>query len=66
MRDRVLITGITGFIGGHLAQRLLAEGRPVRGLARQPRRAAGLAELGAENNWRRFALDRLKDYPLRC
>ena len=32
----VLLTGITGFIAGHLAERLLAEGVPVRGTARRP------------------------------
>ena len=42
------ITGITGFIGGHLAARLLAEGISVRGLARRPDDASWLAELGAE------------------
>ena len=42
------ITGITGFIGGHLAERLLAEGMQVRGLARRPDDAAWLAEQGAE------------------
>ncbi len=45
---RTLITGVTGFIGSHLAQRLLAEGMAVRGLARRPEDAAGLAEQGAE------------------
>ena len=37
-------TGITGFIGGHLAERLLAEGQQVRGLARRPDDAAWLAD----------------------
>ena len=32
----ILLTGITGFIAGHLAERLLAEGMPVRGTARRP------------------------------
>lgn len=45
---RVLITGITGFIGGHLAERLLAQGVVVRGLARRPDAAAWLARQGAE------------------
>jgi len=31
-----LITGATGFIAGHLIERLLAEGAPVRGTARRP------------------------------
>ena len=45
---RVLITGITGFIGGHLAKRLLGEGIAVRGLARRLEAAGWLAKLGAE------------------
>jgi GDP-4-dehydro-6-deoxy-D-mannose reductase len=39
---RVLITGINGFVGGHLADHLLAAGRwDVWGLARQPALALG-------------------------
>jgi dihydroflavonol-4-reductase len=34
MSDRTLITGATGFVGGLLAARLVAEGRPVRALVR--------------------------------
>lgn len=45
---RVLITGVTGFIGGRLAERLMAQGVAVRGLARRPSDAAWLAEQGAE------------------
>jgi nucleoside-diphosphate-sugar epimerase len=45
---RTLITGVTGFIGSHLAERLLAQGVAVRGLARRPADAAWLAERGAE------------------
>lgn len=37
-----LVTGATGFLGGALAQRLAAEGVPVRALARQPHKAARL------------------------
>jgi len=44
----VLITGITGFIGGHLAERLLREGVSVRGIARRPDEAASLAARGVE------------------
>ena len=36
MNDPVFITGASGFIGGKLAERLLAAGRPVRLLARRP------------------------------
>ncbi len=43
----ILITGIPGFIASHLAERLLAEGVPVRGTARRPEAAAWLAERGA-------------------
>jgi nucleoside-diphosphate-sugar epimerase len=42
------VTGATGFIGSHLAHRLLAAGVPVRVLARRPERAAPLAASGAE------------------
>ena len=40
------ITGASGFIGGKIAERLLAEGRNVRVLARRP--LPHLAQLGAE------------------
>jgi len=36
MTDRVLVTGGTGFIGGLLLTRLVAEGRQVRALIRRP------------------------------
>ncbi len=42
----VFITGASGFIGGKLAERLLADGRRVRVLARRP--LPGLEALGAE------------------
>lgn len=42
----VFITGASGFIGGKIAERLLAEGRNVRVLARRP--WPHLAQLGAE------------------
>jgi uncharacterized protein YbjT (DUF2867 family) len=38
---RVLVTGPTGYIGGRLTARLLAEGHSVRVLVRDPARAAG-------------------------
>jgi len=33
---KIAITGITGFVGGHLARRLVAEGHEVIGVSRQP------------------------------
>jgi len=44
----VLITGVNGFIAGHLAERLLREGCPVRGTARRPDAAGWLAEQGVD------------------
>jgi nucleoside-diphosphate-sugar epimerase len=43
-----LITGLNGFIAGHLAERLLKEGWRVRGTARRPEAATWLTEQGAE------------------
>ncbi|HEX8207603.1 MAG TPA: NAD-dependent epimerase/dehydratase family protein [Solirubrobacteraceae bacterium] len=37
---RILVTGITGYVGGALAPRLVADGHDVRGLARDPARCA--------------------------
>ena len=44
----VLVTGATGFVGGAIARRLLADGRTIRVLARTPAAAAALEALGAE------------------
>lgn len=44
---RVLVTGITGFIGSHLAERLVAEGARVSAIGRKPAtelRALGIVE----------------------
>jgi uncharacterized protein YbjT (DUF2867 family) len=38
-----LVTGATGYVGGRLVERLLAEERPVRALARDPSRLAAHA-----------------------
>jgi uncharacterized protein YbjT (DUF2867 family) len=35
-----LVTGATGYVGGRLVERLLAEGRPLRAMARDPSRLA--------------------------
>jgi dihydroflavonol-4-reductase len=43
---RVLVTGATGFIGGHLATRLVALGHEVTALVRSPGRASHLEALG--------------------
>jgi nucleoside-diphosphate-sugar epimerase len=48
MTERVFVTGGSGFIGGKLVERLVAEGRPVRALARSGAAAERVAELGAE------------------
>ena len=46
--SRVLVTGASGFIGSHLAERLLAGGSTVRLLVRRPERVAAMAAAGAE------------------
>lgn len=40
----VLVTGATGFVGGHLVDRLLERGDTVTALVRSPARAASLAQ----------------------
>jgi dihydroflavonol-4-reductase len=45
---RLLVTGATGFTGGHLARALAARGDEVRVLARDPARAAPLADAGLQ------------------
>jgi len=45
---KLFITGATGYIGGSVAVRLVAEGHQVRGLARDAVKAADLAALGIE------------------
>lgn len=45
---KVLVTGATGFTGGHLARYLAASGDTVRALVRHPDRGAALAADGIE------------------
>ena len=45
MTEHVLLTGATGFLGGHLARRLANGGRVVHALARPSSDRAGLAGL---------------------
>ena len=43
---KAFLTGATGFVGGHVAQRLLARGDDVVALVRSPAKAAALADAG--------------------
>lgn len=47
-RDACLLTGASGFIGGHLARRLAQEGRPLRCLVREGSDTSALRALGAD------------------
>lgn len=48
MKPKALVTGATGFIGGHLARRLLQEGWPVRLLVREPGRLPAELRAGCD------------------
>lgn len=45
---KILVIGASGFVGGHVAQALLANGYSVRCLARNPSRVQDLAKTGCE------------------
>ncbi len=45
---QILVTGATGFTGGHLCQRLAEDGHSVRALVRDPRRCDLLRDWGVE------------------
>jgi nucleoside-diphosphate-sugar epimerase len=47
-KGRILVTGATGFTGGHVCERLAEEGYAVRALVRDPARAEWLRDLGVE------------------
>jgi nucleoside-diphosphate-sugar epimerase len=46
--ERILVTGATGFTGGHLCERLAKEGYAVRALVRDRNRCAELSRWGVE------------------
>lgn len=48
MRGTVLVTGATGFTGGHLCRKLVEQGYAVRALVRDEQRSAELSRLGIE------------------
>jgi len=53
---RALVTGISGFVGGHLTEHLIANGDLVVGLSASGRLPSGLAELGKAVRIERFDL----------
>jgi len=46
--NKILVIGASGFVGGHVARALVAEGYAVRCLARNPAKVRDLAALGGE------------------
>ena len=49
MTDRVLVTGVSGFIGSHVTERLLAKGYAVRGTVRNKAKGQKIVEALAAN-----------------
>ena len=47
-KPSVLITGATGFVGSHVAERLVRQGGKIRALVRTPASAGRLGSLGAD------------------
>lgn len=58
---KILIAGAGGFIGGHLARRLLAEGHDVCGVDIKPQWEWYQLNQDYEDSYRRFSMD-LRDY----
>ncbi len=54
----VLVTGATGFVGGHVLQGLRETGRPLRALVRDPERARALGAAARAHVRDRYGLDR--------
>lgn len=54
MTRPVLVAGASGFVGHHVVERLLADGRAVVGGTRNPDRARATSALGDRIDWVRF------------
>ena len=46
--DRILVTGATGLVGSHVAERSIGMGVPTRVVVRNPEAASWLSDLGVE------------------